>query len=128
MSKNSFTPFVNLSNLQQGHSEPVELFHCRIFKVVEELQSFSFPLPENQFSFNDGSAFASGASSAFSRMALHLFISNLRSLLRQQVLKLPPTTLNEAFQKAREIETILDQDDKQKKNDSIEIINTVKHI
>jgi hypothetical protein len=121
-SKNNFTSFVNLSNLQQGHSEPVELFHCRIIKVVEELQSFSFPVPENQFSFNDGSAFASGASSAFSRMALHLFISNLRSLLRQQILKLPPTTLNEAFQKAREIETIMDQDD------SIETLNTVKII
>ena len=121
-SKNNFTPFVNLSNLQQGHSEPVELFHCRIIKVVEELQSFSFPVPENQFSFNDGSAFASGATAAFSRTALHLFISNLRPLLRQQILKLPPTTLNEAFQKAREIETIMAQDDR------IETLNTVKII
>jgi hypothetical protein len=35
---------------------------------------------------------------------------------------LPPTTLNEAFQKAREIETIMAQDDR------IETLNTVKII
>jgi hypothetical protein len=124
----------SLANLQQGHSESVDLFHCRIIKAVDDLQTLASPVgtsvPSNLLSLKKNSAFAASPDSdgfdgaaapvdcttaaAFSHVALHLFISNLRPLLRQEVSKSPPTSLNDAFQKAKELEHILAQDDKQK--------------
>jgi hypothetical protein len=130
----------SLANLKQGHSESVDLFHCRIIKAVDDLQTLASPVgtsvPANLLSLKNSLSFAGltdsdssvecATAAAFSHVALHLFISNLRPLLRQEVSKSPPTSLNDAFQKAKELEHVLAEDDKQKNDGSAVVPKKVR--
>jgi hypothetical protein len=130
----------SLANLQQGHSESVDLFHCRIIKAVDDLQTLASPVgtsvPANLLSLKNSLSFAGltdsdssvecATAAAFSQVALHLFLSNLRPLLRQEVSKSPPTSLNDAFQKAKELEHVLAEDDKQKNDGSAVVPKIVR--
>ncbi len=136
----------SLANLQQGHSESVDLFHCRIIKAVDNLQTLASPegtsVPSNLFSLKNSLSFPGltdsdsfdgaaplvncATAAAFSHVALHLFISNLRPLLRQEVSKSPPTSLNDAFQKAKELEQKMAEDDKQKNDGSAVVPKKVR--
>ena len=116
------TAYENICNLQQGHSEPVELFYPRFIEAVNQLQALvlpvAFPCPDSKKPDADEALVHHGATAAFNNVAFHLFISNLRPLLRQEILKSSPTSLSDTFQKAKEVEGFRAKDDKQKKDDS----------
>ena len=130
----------SLANLKQGHSESVDLFHCRIIKAVDDLQTLASPVgtsvPSNLLSLKNSLSFAGltdsdssvecATAAAFSHVALRLFISNLRPLLRLELSKSPPTSLNVAFQKAKELEHIMAEDDKQKNDGSAVVPKIVR--
>lgn len=122
------TTTVNLADLRQGQNETVNCFYPRVVKAVDDLEALvpgrAFPLPATPFpqEFTAVAGFAAlaaniktaaandlvthGATAAFNHMALNLFVSNLRPALRDEVLKLKPTTLYDAFQQAIQLEHI----------------------
>ena len=122
------TATVNLADLKQGQTEAVTVFYPRVVKAVDDLEALvpnaAFPLPPLIWpqAMLDNAAFvaipvadraaaatrlvAHGATSAFNHMALNLFISNLRPALRDELLKLQPISLYEAFQHAIQLERL----------------------
>jgi hypothetical protein len=122
------TATVNLADLKQGQNEAVTAFYPRVVKAVDDLEALvpgtAFPLPATVWpdAFTGVDAFmaittanrtaaanalvAHGATSAFNHMALNLFISNLRPALRDELLKLQPDNLYNAFQQAIQLERL----------------------
>ena len=122
------TATVNLADLKQGQSEAVTTFYPRVVKAVDDLEALVtngvFPLPAVVWpdAVNNVPEFVAlpvavradaasrlvkhGADAAFNHMALNLFISNLRPALRDELLKLQPATLYDAFQQAVQLERI----------------------
>jgi hypothetical protein len=122
------TATVNLADLKQGQNEAVTAFYPRVVKAVDDLEALvpgnAFPLPATIWpdTFTGVDAFmaitaanrtaaanalvAHGATSAFNHMALNLFISNLRPALRDELLKLQPDNLYNAFQQAIQLERL----------------------
>ena len=102
------TAYENICNLQQGHSEPVELFYPRFIEAVNQLQALvlpvAFPCPDSKKPDADEALVHHGATAAFNNVAFHLFISNLQPSLSNEILELKPKSLSEAFQKAKEVE------------------------
>jgi hypothetical protein len=122
------TTVVHLADLQQGQSESVVNFYTRVVKAVDELEALvpvaGIPLPAVAYPpvMTEIPAFAAllpaaknaaaaalithGATYAFNHMALNLFISNLRPILRDELLKAFPASLYEAFHQASALEKI----------------------
>lgn len=122
------TTTVNLADLRQGQNETVNCFYPRVVKAVDDLEALvpnlAFPIPAAPWpeAFTGVAAFlaipvadrataaqnlvAHGATAAFNHMALNLFVSNLRPALRDEIMKLNPPTLYEAFQQAIQLERL----------------------
>ena len=119
---------VNLADVKQQQNEPVVSYYPRVIKTIDDLESLvpeaGFPTPANPWPAQitglagwDGVADAikttlleilikTGATHAFNHMGLHLFLTNLKPTLRDELLKAPPATLYDAFNHAVTLERI----------------------
>jgi hypothetical protein len=119
---------VNLADVRQGPNESVVAYYPRVVKAIDDLESLVAPAgfapPANPYhadivalggfggladAVKDGTVsnlIKHGATSAFNHMGLHLFLTNLKPMLRDELLKTPPATLYEAFQQAVTLERI----------------------
>ena len=119
---------VNLADVKQGPNESVVAYYPKVVKAIDDLEALVSPLgftpPANPYhadiaalgGFNalpnavkDGTVanlIRHGATNAFNHMGLHLFLTNLKPALRDELLKNPPATLYDAFQQAVTLERI----------------------
>lgn len=119
---------VNLADVKQGPNESVVAYYPKVVKAIDDLEALVAPAgftpPANPYhadivalaGFNalnaaikDGTVsnlIRHGATSAFNHMGLHLFLTNLKPVLRDELLKNPPATLYDAFQQAVTLERI----------------------
>lgn len=124
---------INLGDLSQGQNERISTFYPRVIATVDDLEALLTgpAIPANpwtpevtavaQFMALDVAVRAAqatkladfGSTRAFNHMALTLFVNNLKPHFREDMLKTPPTTLAEAYDKAIEFEKI--QNDAHKK-------------
>ena len=125
--RTSRTTTINMSNLQQGHTEKVTTFCTRVVNTVNDFESLHGPAPigDNpwtgpmqaipelmaapvaqraaQLQFNTDR----GAKFVYNNLALTLFVCNLRPAIRDEVTRQRPTTLEEASDIAVEYERSL---------------------
>lgn len=121
------TATVNLADLNQGHIESVNTFYTRVIKAVNDLQALrneNYAIPANpwvpelaaipELMAADVAHRAKGilylvkfgATDQLDHLAQHLFVSNLRPAIRDQLLRTPPTSLIDAYNKAKDLESI----------------------
>jgi hypothetical protein len=119
---------VNLADVKQGPNESVVAYYPKVVKAIDDLESLVAPAgftpPAAPYhadivalggfggladAVKDGTVanlIRHGATHAFNHMGLHLFLTNLKPVLRDELLKTPPATLYEAFQQAVTLERI----------------------
>ena len=128
------TAVIGLSNLNQSNDESVNDFGARVAKVVNDLDKLmpqaarepqGIVWPATLTALNGFNAVAADVKqgllndaaekavwNTMNHMGVQLFISNLKPILRDELMKTPPATLMEAVKAARHLEKIK-QDPKQ---------------
>ena len=123
------TAVVNLSDLKQGSSETVTNFGSRVARIVDDLEILmpaASRTPAGVTWANEITALAGwgGVAAAikttqlqnaadrviwntYNHLGVQLFISNLKPVFRDEMLKAPPTDLNTAIKQARQLEKII---------------------
>jgi len=123
------TAVVNLSDLKQGASESVTNFGSRVARIVDDLEILmpaAARTPAGVAWADEITALAGwGAVAAaikttqlqnaanrviwntYNHLGVQLFISNLKPVFRDEMLKAPPTDLNAAIKQARQLEKIV---------------------
>ena len=119
---------VNLADVKQQPNESVVAYYPKVVKAIDDLEALVSPagftppanpyhadivalagfnaLPNNIKNGTVANLIRHGATHAFNHMGLHLFLTNLKPTLRDELLKNPPATLYEAFQQAVTLERI----------------------
>ena len=123
------TAVVNLSDLKQGASESVTNFGSRVARIVDDLEILmpaAARTPAGVTWADEITALAGwgGVAAAikttqlqnaanrviwntYNHLGVQLFISNLKPVFRDEMLKAPPTDLNAAIKQARQLEKIV---------------------
>jgi hypothetical protein len=123
------TAVVNLSDLKQGASESVTNFGSRVARIVDDLEILmpaAARTPAGVAWADEITALAGwgGVAAAikttqlqnaanrviwntYNHLGVQLFISNLKPVFRDEMLKAPPTDLNAAIKQARQLEKIV---------------------
>ncbi len=122
------TAVIGLSNLNKGADEPVDDFGARVAKVINDLDRL-MPAGAHQLAgviWPDGFTGLAGLNAlaaatkqgnlngtadkavwnTMNHMGVQLFISNLKPIFRDELMKNPPATLMKAVKDARHLEKI----------------------
>ena len=123
------TAVVNLSDLKQGASESVTNFGSRVARIIDDLEILmpaasrvpaGIPWDDAITALAGWGAVAADVKAkqlqdaanrviwnTYNHLGVQLFISNLKPVFRDEMLKAPPTDLNTAIKQARQLEKIV---------------------
>ena len=123
------TAVVNLSDLKQGASESVTNFGSRVARIVDDLEILmpaasrtpaGVTWADEITALNGWGAVPAAIKTTqlqnaanrviwntYNHLGVQLFISNLKPVFRDEMLKAPPTDLNAAIKQARQLEKIV---------------------